>query len=264
MCVAAVGGPGASYADDITPLEHAHAHNDYLHAHPLFDALDNGFTSVEADIFFVDGKLLVAHKRGEIRPHRTLESLYLEPLARRIKENGGGVYKDAGRFFLLVDIKDEPNATYAELRRVLAKYAELLTSVEGGKFHEGDVTIVLTGKRPQIKPSNSEVRYVGLDGLPEELPSEVPSHFMPMISDKWSNEFTWKGDGEMPADERAKLRALVKRTHDEGRVLRFWETPEKESVWRELRAANVDLINTDQLARLAKFLNEEKKSTSTQ
>jgi len=37
-------------ADQSVPLIPAHAHNDYLHARPLLDALDHGFCSVEADI----------------------------------------------------------------------------------------------------------------------------------------------------------------------------------------------------------------------
>jgi hypothetical protein len=36
--------------------------------------------------------------------------------------------------------------------------------------------------------------------------------------------------------------------------VRFWATPEKVAVWEELRAAGVDLINTDQLADLRRFL----------
>ena len=40
-------------------LPAAHAHNDYLHKRPLLDALAQGFCSVEADIFLVDGALLV-------------------------------------------------------------------------------------------------------------------------------------------------------------------------------------------------------------
>src|SRR4051812_44226103 len=44
-----------------TPLKNAHAHNDYLHPRPLFDALDQGFTSVEVDVFLVNGQLLVGH-----------------------------------------------------------------------------------------------------------------------------------------------------------------------------------------------------------
>jgi len=35
-------------------LTQAHAHNDYAHARPLFDALDQGFCSVEAYIFLLD------------------------------------------------------------------------------------------------------------------------------------------------------------------------------------------------------------------
>ncbi len=49
------------------PLPQAHAHNDYEHERPLLDALSHGFCSVEADIYLVDGALLVAHDR-EDRP----------------------------------------------------------------------------------------------------------------------------------------------------------------------------------------------------
>ena len=63
-----------------SPLDHAHAHNDYVHARPLLDALDRGYGSVEADIYLVDGALLVAHARDSVRADRTLESLYLAPL----------------------------------------------------------------------------------------------------------------------------------------------------------------------------------------
>ena len=69
----------------ITPLKQAHAHNDYLHDRPLLDALDHGFCSVEADIFLVDGELLVAHTRSELSKERTLKKLYLNPLRERVK-----------------------------------------------------------------------------------------------------------------------------------------------------------------------------------
>src|SRR5437660_742306 len=66
------------------PLRRAHAHNDYEHPRPLFDALDHRFGSVEADVFLVDGRLLVAHDPTELDPTRTLEALYLDPLAERV------------------------------------------------------------------------------------------------------------------------------------------------------------------------------------
>ena len=50
------------------PLPKAHAHNDYEHKCPLLDALDHGFCGVEADIYLVDGTLLVAHDRKDLKP----------------------------------------------------------------------------------------------------------------------------------------------------------------------------------------------------
>ena len=40
--------------------------------------------------------------------------------------------------------------------------------------------------------------------------------------------------------------------------MRFWAVRDVPEVWRELRAADVDLINTDDLAGLDKFFREQK------
>ncbi len=66
-------------ADEPLLITGAHAHNDYVHTHPLFDALTNGFCSVEADIYLTNGQLLVAHTLEKTQPGRTLQSLYLDP-----------------------------------------------------------------------------------------------------------------------------------------------------------------------------------------
>ena len=66
------------------PLPRAHAHNDYEHDRPLFDALDHGFTSVEADVHLVDGELFVAHNSDEIKPHllEDLDPLFSKNVSR--------------------------------------------------------------------------------------------------------------------------------------------------------------------------------------
>ncbi len=63
----------------------------------------------------------------------------------------------------------------------------------------------------------------------------------------------------MPEDERGKLHAIVATAHADGRRVRFWNTPdtpgpERDAVWQELLAANVDYINTDDLSGLSTFL----------
>src|SRR5215208_6777085 len=182
-CGAANGAPSG-----VAPLPNAHAHNDYEHKRPLFDALDHGFTSVEADVFLVDGNLLVGHDREALKPERTLDSLYLAPLADRVKQNSGHVYSKPAPFFLLIDIKDDPGKTYRELEKLLANYVDMLTTVEAGKVRPGAVTVVLTGNRPQIDRHDSRFRYAALDGRVTDLKSQSPAHLMPMISDNWTKQ----------------------------------------------------------------------------
>jgi hypothetical protein len=50
------------------------------HPFPLFTALSHGAASIEADIWLVDGELLVGHDVEDLNPKRTLRALYLDPL----------------------------------------------------------------------------------------------------------------------------------------------------------------------------------------
>jgi glycerophosphoryl diester phosphodiesterase len=245
--------PGAEPAA-IAPLPAAHAHNDYAHARPLADALDHGFTSVEADIFLWREGLLVGHEARELKSERTLQSLYLDPLRERVKAGGGRVYRGGPPFQLMIDVKSEAEATYAALDKVLGGYADILSVTKEGKFQEGAVTIVLSGNRATETISKRSVRYVGIDGRPEDLKRAAPSHLVPWISANWNLVFAWRGEGPIPDADRAKLAELVKQAHAQGRQVRFWATPEKEAVWQELLAAGVDRINTDKLAELEAFL----------
>jgi hypothetical protein len=241
-------------AKQATPLPQAHAHNDYEHKRPLLDALEQGFCSVEADVYLDGEQLLVAHTPRDLKPERTLEKLYLIPLKERVRANGGRVYRDGPGFYLLIDVKTEAKATYAAVDKVLARYGDMLSVTRDGKFQVGAVTVVLSGNRAQETIKRQKVRYVGLDGRPSDLDSEAPAHLLPWISTSWGSVFRWKGAGPMAAAERDKLNEFVRKAHQHGRKVRFWATPEKPEVWRELLAAEVDLINTDRLAELRRFL----------
>jgi hypothetical protein len=236
-----------------TPLPHAHAHNDYEHPRPLFDALDHGFCSVEADIWLVNGELLIAHDRKNLKPERTLESLYLKPLAERVKANQDRVYPGGPPFYLLIDVKTEAAATYGRLRDVLAQYADLLTSYEDGRREERGVTIILSGNRATEAVAGEKRRFLAIDGRPENLDTNPPADLYPWISGNWTLLFKSEADGTLSPTERDRLRAFVARAHDQGRKVRFWATPEKPALWAELRAANVDFVNTDRLADLQQF-----------
>lgn len=238
-----------------TPLVHAHAHNDYEHDRPLLDALEQGFANVEADVHLVKGELLVAHDAFQVRAGKTLEKLYLDPLQARAKEHPGSVYAEPVEFTLLVDLKTEAEATYAALDMTLAKYPELFTqwTKEGRK--PGAVTVIVSGNRPIETMSKQLPRRAGVDGRLADLELPAQAELMPLISDRWGAHFSWNGTGEISAADRTKLHAAVKAAHDRGQRIRFWATADTPEMWRELDAAGVDLINTDNLAGLAAYLN---------
>jgi hypothetical protein len=244
---------GCATSSQPLPLLAAHAHNDYEHARPLLDALEHGFCSVEADVYLRDGRLLVAHDQKDVRPERTLEALYLDPLRARVRANGGRVFRDVPTITLLVDVKSEARSTYAALEAVLALYADILTVFEPSAARPGAVTVVVSGNRTLDDVLVKDVRYSALDGRSGDLDSGVPATVYPWISENWTKLSAWRGEGDFPTTDQERLRDWVNRAHARGRKIRFWNTPETTEAWRILSEAGVDYIGTDNLARLRDF-----------
>ncbi|MCW7944004.1 hypothetical protein AAW14_18655 [Streptomyces hygroscopicus] len=248
------------------PLWRAHAHNDYEHPRPLFDALAHRFGSVEADIYLVGDQLLVAHDPVELDPRRTLESLYLDPLADLIRANHGVVYRGWRRpVQLLIDIKTEGSSTYLELDRHLRRHRHLFTTYAHGCVYPGPLTAVVSGDRAARVPMEAQtVRHAFYDGRLGDLGSAAPATFIPLISDNWTLAFGWRGDGPFPEAERHKLCDIVARAHARRQKVRFWATPDaagpaRDALWGELFDAGVDYFNTDDLAGLEAFLDARRR-----
>jgi glycerophosphoryl diester phosphodiesterase len=242
---------GTSFAQK-TPI--LHAHNDYEHKRPLFDALEQGFTSFEADIHLVDGELLVAHDRRDVKTDRTLQSLYLNPLKELCKKNGQS-------FTLFIDIKTRGELTYKALKDVLKQYPDIISVYKESGVSEKPVRVVVSGNRPLDFMKNEKERYAGYDGRLSNLDSEETSSLIPMISDNWKQHFKWRGEEKITAQEKEKLHSIVQKAHAKGRTVRFWNTDMRRKnqqlrVWEEFKSAGVDYINTDKLKLLNEFLNE--------
>jgi hypothetical protein len=243
----------------VRPLPNAHAHNDYNHDRPLLDALSRGFGSIEADVFAVDGVLLVAHDREDVHPERTLEKLYLAPLAERVRSNDGRVYgPPAPPLLLLIDFKSGADETYVALEPLLERYASMLVHDVDGQRQPGAVQVVISGNRPIPAIAADPNRRAYIDGRLPDLERPESAAWMPLISDHWGNHFRWRGRGSLDAEDQAKVSEILSRAHEQGRRVRFWATPDHEAAWRVLHDQGVDLINTDDLAGLANFLNARK------
>lgn len=230
------------------PLPKSHAHNDYDHERPLLDAHSFGFTSIEADVFEVNGELFVAHDFEDISEERTLEALYFQPLDSIVKANAGRVYKGSELpFYLMVDFKNDADASYIALAKLQKKYTHLFTKL--GKTEvdkDGAVTLFISGQRP-IGLVNNNPELAALDGRPNDLGKGYRTHIMPVISVGFRTYSKWNGEGKLPKEDRKKIKELVKQTHAEGKKLRFWAIPDNQNSWEQMEKLGVDFINTDKL-----------------
>ena len=94
---------------------------------------------MEADIWLTNGALLVAHDFGDTSPAKTLEALYLDPLRAFARTNTRP--GEAFPLTLLIDVKSDAEKTYAVLREILKRYADILTRFESNTIQTNAVIV---------------------------------------------------------------------------------------------------------------------------
>lgn len=242
----------------VTPLPLAHSHNDYNRKNPLKDALANGFTSVEADVLYIYGKLYVGHNMPDKKRHKLkkLTKQYLKPLYKQFKANGGEIYKGyTGDFYLWIDIKFEAGKSYKALRERLYPFREMLTYYENGELHQGKVTVILSGDRPFRQLLFDDLQLMTLDGRPSDLEGNYDAALMPFVSEHAGRLCQVTSYDDVGEKELKRIYEFAAKAKAQGKKVRLWATPEDEALWDELVKAGVGLINTDDLGRLRRYLN---------
>jgi len=235
-------------------LDRAHSHNDYAQARPLAEALANGFASVEADVFLVDGKLLVGHNREDLKPERSLEAMYLRPLSERIGLNKGWVYPGVHKtLWVLVDIKTDGVAVYEAFKKLLDGFPNL-------KYGRKAMPIrfVISGDRPIDSIVRDKGEVAALDGRWADLDRNYSKDLMPWVSESWSDHFAWSGAAPFSGEMQSKLVKMVQTVHAQGRKIRFWGAPDVPAMWEVHWKAGVDWLNTDRLSALRTWMLAQK------
>lgn len=224
-----------------SPVSRGHAHNDYEHEKPFYEAFRLGFGSIESDVYAVQGQLLVAHDVKDLKASRTLENLYIEPIMRELRaENAGNFHQ------FLIDCKTPADSTLPLIINVLEPYKDLII--------KNKLRIVISGNRPAVADYIKYPSWITFDGRSKEpVPSFLASH-VELESEAFYTLGLWNGLAPMSAPLRSKVQAYVDRVHAAGRVVRLWATPETILSYQTLREIGVDYIGTDHLAALADFL----------
>lgn len=233
-----------------------HSHNDYNNKRPLLEALENNLVSIEADIFLQNGELLVGHDLQELQKGRTLEKLYLKPLEELASDD----QFQLDSMILLIDIKDDGEATYQTLKKVIAPYQKFLSEVNKGRLIQREVTIILSGNRPTETVQSESQRFAFIDGRLNETDIQASPLLIPLISDNWNKYFEWRGSEAIPGKEQQKLHDIVSNCHAQNKLIRFWGIPgglaESERFWELFLFEKVDLLGCDCPSCLNTFLEK--------
>lgn len=228
-------------------MANTHSHNDYEQEKPFRMAYDEGFGSIEADIFLEDGQLLVGHDTVEIRSGRTLEQYYILPLLSALQKHDGHPYADTSRSLqMLIDVKTDSIATLDRLIAVLEKYPTLIRNRA--------VRWVITGNRPDPASWPAYPAFIGFDGVLSRVYGPQALGRIVMMSDNFRSYSHWNGNGDIPEPEHTRLAEAIAGSHRLGKPVRFWNAPDFINAWDRLMRLRVDYINTDHIRALGDYL----------
>ena len=230
----------------------AHAHNDYLHPIPFYTAWNAGFGSVEADVFPVDGKLLVAHNKKAIQPQRTLKSLYIEPLLEELKKN------DNRKVDLLIDVKENYKESLKLLIEELKPLKKYLFTVND---KNNPVTILISGERPPPSEYKNYPAYIFFDDDLRLFHTSDEWKRVGLVSLSFQRYSHWNGESNFPESDRNILVHIIDSVHEAGKKIRFWAAPDDENSWSLQMKLGVDLIGTDKIESFSKFLERKQNSS---
>jgi len=228
----------------------AHSHNDYEKRAPFYEAYKHQFGSIEVDIFLIkgSGELYVAHHAAELNvKKRTLDSMYLLPLADCIRKNKGYIYADTlKKLQLLIDIKTEAVPTIHLLMAVLRKYPELINTA--------GLQMVISGNRPPPDSFYTYPSFIQFDGIAGTSYSKDALSRIALFSAPFRQFSTWTGTDTIPEKDKIELSNSIGQSHQAGKPVRFWAAPDTIDAWKELIKLQVDYINTDRIPELSGFL----------
>lgn len=231
----------------------AHSHNDYENKTPFWLAYNNHFGSMEADIWAVKGELFVAHYEKEILPGRTLDSLYIQPIVKMVRQNKGKAWKDnPSRFQLLIDLK----TTVAQTLPLLVEKLEQYPDVFNPRKNKNAIRIVITGNRPEPSEFKNYPKFVLFDGNLEKEYDKKQLKRIALYSENFRNFSTWNGSGDIIEEERIRLQNAIESAHSLKKKIRFWNSPDNPEAWNTFMDMGIDFINTDHIVELADYLNK--------
>jgi hypothetical protein len=227
----------------------AYAHNDYLNARPLADALAANMRGVEVDVFLVADVLRVGHDRNSARRGGRLDSLYLSPLEALVARCGA-LTANGRPFLLTVELKEASDASYDALAAVFQRYRALLAP-------RPFLSVVLVGWHPEptrmgrgVDSSFGFQQRISRD--PPRTPLDARVRLLSLDYGKTMGRWWVSNAGRQRW--LATLRAAKRAAPD--RLVRVHNVPADARIYGALLDAGVDLIGTGRIVETERALSQ--------
>ena len=225
-----------------------HSHNDYRQEQPLMQALKQRVFCVEADVYLVGDKLLVAHDTAELATAPTLDELYLQPIVELFNKNNNKISEDSNYVLtLMIDIKKNG----PEVIKVLAEKLKLYPQVFDRKVNNKGVWIIISGDRGKQTSWTSYPHFILFDGRPHEKYDSLVFRKVALISDSYNNY------SKNPDSTDIKIQLMAYKVHNLDRLVRLWGIPDNPESWKHLLSLTVDIINTDKVEECRRYFGKK-------
>ena len=228
-----------------------HSHNDYNRTAPFWEAYSQHCQSIEADVFLHNGELLVGHEVEDLKPENSFLRLYVDPIVRTFRANGGKMWAGSqDRLMLLVELKSATEPTLTEVIEQLEEFPDVFCSPEG-------VKVAITGNTPAKEHYRDYPEWVGFDGDIRETYTWAQLERVALVSNSFRMfAKKWNGKGRMIDPELNAVKDAIAKVHSWGKPIRFWEAPEGTTAYFTFWKLGVDIINTDKPAVAHLFFDD--------
>lgn len=200
-----------------------HSHNDYEQEVPFWKAFSPGVSMVEANVFLIDGQLMVAHEKEHILQERTLERLYLDPLKESLEL---GLMSDR-TLQVLIDVKSDATTSLDAIVQTLEDYQ----SITGNE----KISFVISGNRPKPAIYINYPDFISLDYQSLEPINDVKVlDKIGLISLNFRSFTDWNGKGRLTKEDLEKGTHVVEKSHSLRKPFRFWATSDSKIAWKAM------------------------------
>ncbi len=228
-----------------------HSHNDYERTAPFWEAYSQHCVSIEADLHLKDGILLVGHDLKDLKPERDFLSMYVLPIVKTFRENGGRMWKGSDQQLqLMVELKSNTEPQLSTVIALLEQYPDVFCTPDG-------VRVTITGKTPASKDFAKYPKWIWFDGDLEEVYTQGQLERVALLSDNFRRYAKkWNGKGNFIPDDKKPLLEAIEKAHSLGKPVRFWNAPEGTTVYFTFWKLGIDYINTDKPATANLFFSD--------